>query len=141
MIDISDELTDGERSVHRARFTENAAFDPLDLEAAAHHVFDQAIAVHLHGWCKPALYQKKAMRGRLSDLLETSVERRLASICDILKHTKAAVDDVMRGGITLALLCDNPVARSSTKIANNTGNEKRGQRLKVAKDLEEADRE
>ena len=135
MIDIS-HLSDGDSSIHRTRFEAESAFEPLDLEAAAHHVFDKALAVHERGWCKPKVYHKKVVRGKLKDVSEHSVERRLARICLVLQQKKATVDDAMRGGITLALLCDNPDARGFTKNSNNAGNEKRGKRLKAAKDLE-----
>lgn len=43
----------------------------------------------------------------------------------------------MRGGVTLALLCDNPEARGFTKTSNNCGNKVRGKRLRLVKTLEE----
>jgi hypothetical protein len=135
MIDISD-ITDGESSIHRQRFMGNTAFDPLDLEAAAHHVFDSALAVHERGWNRPSVYHKKVVRGKLTDVSEKSLERRLGRICLCLKHKKATVDDAVRGGVTLALLCDNPEARGFTKLSNNAGNRKRGERLKRAKGTE-----
>jgi hypothetical protein len=135
MIDISD-ITDGESSIHRQRFMGNTAFDSLDLEAAAHHVFDSALAVHERGWNRPSVYHKKVVRGKLTDVSEKSLERRLGRICLCLKHKKATVDDAVRGGVTLALLCDNPEARGFTKLSNNAGNRKRGERLKRAKGTE-----
>jgi len=66
----------------------------------------------------------------LVDKDKKSVEMRLSRICLVLQHNKSAVDDVMRGGVTLALLCDNPWARWYTKYNNNIGNAKRGERLK-----------
>jgi hypothetical protein len=135
MIDISD-MSDGESSIHRQRFVDDTAFDALDLEAAAHHVFDSALAVHERGWNRPLVYHKKVVRGKLTDVSEKSLERRLARLCLCLKHKKATVDDALRGGITLALLCDNPEARGFTKTSNNTGNKKRGERLKRAKGAE-----
>jgi hypothetical protein len=134
MIDISC-ITDGISSIHRARFESEAAFDALDLEAAAHHVFDAALAVHERGWTKPLIYHKKVVRGKLIDVSEKSLELRLARICMVLQQKKAAVDDALRGGVTLALLCDNPEARGFTKFSNNAGNEKRGRKLKAAKDI------
>jgi hypothetical protein len=135
MIDISD-MTDGESSIHRVRFADDTTFDPLDLEAAAHHVFDSALAVHERGWNRPLVYYKRVVRGRLTDVSEKCLERRLARICLCLKHKKATVDDALRGGVTLALLCDNPEARGFTKVSNNTGNKKRGERLRRAKGSE-----
>lgn len=123
-------ITDGTNSVHRARFTTRAAFDPLDLEAAAHAVFDEAIAVHERGWIHPRLYHKNTVRGKLVDISDGSLELRLSRICLVLAETKSAVDDAVRGGVTLALLCDNPEARRFTKESNNLGNKKRGERLK-----------
>jgi hypothetical protein len=135
MIDITD-MSDGDSSIHRQRFVDDTAFDPLDLEAAAHHVFDSALAVHERGWNRPLVYHKRVVRGKLTDVSEKSLERRLTRLCLCLKHKKATVDDALRGGITLALLCDNPEARGFTKTSNNTGNKKRGERLKRAKGSE-----
>lgn len=134
MIDISN-VSDSATSIHRTRFTVERAFDPLDLEAAAHHVFDEALAVHERGWVRPMVYHKKVVRGKLTDVSEKCLERRLARICLCLQQKKAAVDDAIRGGVTLALLCDNPEARGFTKLSNNTGNAKRGERLKAAKEV------
>jgi hypothetical protein len=124
------QITDSEASTNRTRFTKLKVFDELELEAAAHHVFDKAIAVHERGWTRPKVYHKNTVRGKLVDKSETSLEMRLSRICLLLQHTKSAVDDVMRGGLTLALLCDNPEARKHTKQSNDVGNAKRGQRLK-----------
>jgi hypothetical protein len=133
MIDISS-LDDGESSVHRTRFAKSMTFDPADMEATAHHIFDEVLAVHERGWNRPQVYHKKVKRGKLSDLCEKSVEQRLKRICEILRDRKATVDDAMRGGVTLALLCDNPEARAFTKLSNNAGNKKRGERLKREKE-------
>ncbi|KAF3051665.1 hypothetical protein E8E11_010294 [Didymella keratinophila] len=124
-------ITDGGKSVHRVRFTKKIAFEPLDLEAAAHAVFDEAIAVHERGWNRPRVYHKHTVRGKLVDISGGSVELRLSRICLVLSETKSAVDDAVRGGVTLALLCDNPEARRFTKESNNVGNQKRGERLKA----------
>ncbi|KNG44239.1 hypothetical protein DDE82_007088 [Stemphylium lycopersici] len=134
MIDISC-TTDGRSSIHRTRFEQATAFDALDLEAAAHHVFDAALAVHDRGWNRPLVYHKRVVRGKLIDVSERSVEKRLARICTVLQQKKATVDDAVRGGVTLALLCDNPEARGFTKCSNNVGNEKRGKRLKFVKEM------
>lgn len=136
MIDISS-IDDGPTSIHRQRFTQTTAFDPLDLEATAHHIFDAAIAVHERGWIHPRVYHKKVIRGKLMDVSEKCIEQRLARICMCLSQRKAIVDDAIRGGVTLALLCDNPVARGFTKASNNTGNKKRGERLKRAKEVDQ----
>ncbi|KAF1365741.1 hypothetical protein EJ07DRAFT_85031, partial [Lizonia empirigonia] len=131
MVDTSN-ITDGEQSIHRVRFTQKPLpFNSLDLEATAHHIFDEAIAVHERGWNRPTVYHKKVVRGKLVDLSETSVEMRLSRICLCLQQKKSSVDDAIRGGVTLALLCDNPEARSFTKQSNDVGNKKRGERLKV----------
>ncbi|KAJ4323436.1 hypothetical protein N0V94_001909 [Neodidymelliopsis sp. IMI 364377] len=134
MIDTRN-ITDGEKSIHRLRFTQKLsgepAFSALDLEATAHHVFDKAIAVHERGWNRPTVYHKDVVRGKLRDVSETSVERRLSRICLCLQQKKSSVDDAMRGGVTLALLCDNPEARRCTKESNDVGNKKRGERLRV----------
>jgi hypothetical protein len=135
MIDIG-EMADGKSSIHRNRFLKQQAFDPMDLEATAHHVFDAAIAVHERGWSRPTVYHKKVVRGKLTDVSEKSVETRLARICMCFRQNKATVDDAIRGGVTLALLCDNPEARGFTKASNNTGNERRGQRLKMVKKVQ-----
>ncbi|KAF2679478.1 hypothetical protein K458DRAFT_435095 [Lentithecium fluviatile CBS 122367] len=127
MIDISD-IVDGTQSIHRQRFRERG-FDQLDLEAAAHHIFDATLAVHERGWNRPLVYHKHVVRGRLTDVSADSCERRLARICLRLSESKATVDDAIRGGVTLALLCDNPEARGNTKLSNNKGNASRGERL------------
>jgi hypothetical protein len=132
MIDRTN-VVDSAGSIHRTRFCVEPAFDPLDLEAAAHHVFDEALAVHERGWNRCQVYHKKVVRGKLTDVSENSLERRLARICLCLRQKKATVDDAMRGGVTLALLCDNPEARGFTKLSNNAGNAKRGERLRAAK--------
>ncbi|CAN9280798.1 unnamed protein product [Alternaria alternata] len=135
MIDISN-VSDSANSIHRTRFMVEQAFNPLDLEAAAHHVFDEALAVHERGWVRPTIYHKKVVRGKLTDVSEKCLERRLARICLCLQQKKATVDDALRGGVTLALLCDNPEARGFTKLSNNAGNAKRGERLRAAKEAE-----
>lgn len=132
MIDIS-QVSDSESSIHRQRFMVSAAFEPKDLEATAHHIFDSALAVHERGWSRPSVYYKKVVRGKLIDVSEKSLELRLAKICSCLRQKKATVDDAIRGGVTLALLCDNPEARAFTKASNNMGNKKRGERLRQAK--------
>jgi hypothetical protein len=132
MIDIS-YVSDSDTSIHRQRFVVSAAFEPTDLEATAHHIFDSALAVHERGWSRPNVYHKKVVRGKLIDVSEKSLESRLARICYCLRQKKATVDDAIRGGVTLALLCDNPEARAFTKASNNTGNKKRGERLRQAK--------
>jgi hypothetical protein len=133
MIDIS-HISDGDSSIHRQRFAESAIFDATDLEATAHHIFDSALAVHERGWNRPSVYHKKVVRGKLTDVSEKSLESRLARICGCLRQRKATVDDAVRGGVTLALLCDNPDARGFTKASNNTGNKKRGERLRLVND-------
>lgn len=132
MIDVSD-ITDGESSIHRARFTQlPLTLSEIDLEACAHHVFDNAIAAHTRGWNRPTVYHKKVVRGKLLDISEKSLEMRLHQICRCLRQKKATVDDALRGGVTLALLCDNPEARGFTKMSNNSGNKIRGAKLKLA---------
>jgi hypothetical protein len=133
MIDVSC-IADSESSIHRNRFVVAKAFEEKDIEAAAHKIFDEALAVHERGWNKPIVYYKKVHRGKLQDLCLDSVEKRLALICKCLSESKAAVDDALRGGITLALLCDNPIARGGTKQSNNAGNARRGERLKMVRD-------
>ncbi|KAF2856553.1 hypothetical protein T440DRAFT_383038 [Plenodomus tracheiphilus IPT5] len=135
MIDVSD-ISDSKSSIHRHRFQTASAktFKDQDLEATAHHIFDVSIAVHTRGWNRPETYYKKAVRGKLVDHSEKSLELRLNKICECLKRRKATVDDAIRSGVTLALLCDNPWARGSTKESNNNGNKKRGQRLAMAKE-------
>ncbi|KAJ4346188.1 hypothetical protein N0V95_005604 [Ascochyta clinopodiicola] len=144
MIDIR-YITDGPQSIHRMRFTQEfdgqPTFSALDLEATAHHVFDEAIAVHERGWNRPIAYHKKVVRGKLVDRSEASLEMRLSRICLCLQQKKSSVDDAIRGGVTLALLCDNPEARSFTKASNDVGNKKRGERLKVTSTKERARKE
>jgi hypothetical protein len=135
MIDITC-ISDSKSSIHRQRFARTAMFEAADLEATAHHIFDAALAVHERGWNRPSIYHKKVVRGKLTDVSEKSVETRLARLCLCLKQNKAIVDDAIRGGVTLALLCDNPEARGFTKSSNNTGNKKRGEKLRLVKDYE-----
>jgi hypothetical protein len=134
MIDIS-EIIDTSNSIHAQRFADPqvAGFDSTDLEAAAHHIFDACLRVHERGWCRPIAYHKNVKRGTLTDIAHDSIERRLAQVCQILRASKAAVDDAVRGGVTLALLVDNPTARGATKLSNNNGNKNRGKRLKAAR--------
>jgi len=134
MIDISN-IDDGKDSPHRRRIVKEQAHEPWDLEATAHHIFDRAVAVHEVGWNRSMVYYKEAKRGKLIDLGEKCLERRLTCICMALQQQKAVVDDAVRGGITLRLLCDNPTARAATKKSNNTGNRKRGMKLKALKEL------
>ena len=133
MIDVSC-ITDSESSIHRQRFVDSKVFDEKDIEAAAHKIFEEAVAVHERGWNYPMVYYKKVHRGKLEDQCLDSVEKRLALICRCLAESKAAVDDALRGGITLGLVCDNPMARGGTKQSNNTGNRRRGERLRQIRD-------
>jgi hypothetical protein len=128
-----DGISDGEHSIHRIRIVHGEDHEPADLEASAHHVFDSAIAVHERGWRRPTLYHKDVKRGKLYDTCKDSLEQRLERICWHLSTCKAMVDDVVRGGIPMALLCDNPEARLATKLSNNTGNDKRSGRLALAR--------
>ncbi|KAH7563088.1 hypothetical protein BM1_00135 [Bipolaris maydis] len=134
IIDISN-IDDGSVSVHRRRMAQDFIHDPIDLEATAHHIFDRAVAVHEIGWNRLLIYYKDAKRGKLVDVGEKCLERRLACICRVLQQQKSIVDDALRGGITLRLLCDNPAARGATKISNNLGNKKRGLRLKALREM------
>ncbi len=143
MIDISN-VGDKVGSIKSKRMAtkkddgETTTFDPMDLEAAAHHVFDLAIAAHEGGWSRPLIYHKPAVRGKQFDLSKRSLEKRLAMICFCLKYNKAMVDDAVRGGISLWLLCDNPVSRWHSKMANNRGNGEKAKRLKEQKDAKAA---
>jgi hypothetical protein len=137
MIDVG-EIIDKDGSIHTKRFKNEMAFDPIDLEATAHQVFEQAILVHERGWNRPYIYYKKVVRGKLLDLSATSVESRLSRICELFRLSKAAVDDAVRGGIQLQLVCDNPGARFATKESNNAGNTKRSRSLAYMGSLEAA---
>ncbi|KAI2476104.1 hypothetical protein Ptr902_10995 [Pyrenophora tritici-repentis] len=66
MIDRSN-ICDKDNSINRQRFDQAAGFEPLDLEAVAHHVFDSALAVHERGFSRPRVYHKKVVRGKLVD--------------------------------------------------------------------------
>lgn len=132
MIDISN-MIDGPTSVNRRRFEDEPFWDTQDLEAVAHNIFDATIAVHERGWNRLDTYHKKTVRGKLQDKALQSVEMRLAMICDLLRTSKAVVDDCLRGGVTLALVADNPACRQATKESNNIGNNKRGVRLAFVK--------
>ncbi|KAH7078586.1 hypothetical protein FB567DRAFT_450203 [Paraphoma chrysanthemicola] len=134
MISISN-ITDNASSIHRTRFTSETAFEQSDLEATAHQLFDEALAVHERGYNRPKIYHKHVVRGKLKDLGEHSIEMRLVRICHHLRINKATVDDALRGGVTLSLLCDNPDARGNTKQSNNAGNKKRAERLKREKEM------
>lgn len=136
MIDRSN-ICDKMSSKNRQRFDLSPGFEALDLEAVAHQVFDNALAVHERGFRRPKVYHKKAVRGKLVDVSINSVERRLSRICYCLSYSKAIVDDAMHGGVPLALLCDNPEARLASKESNNTGNTKRSKRLKLVKQLKD----
>ena len=139
IIDLSS-VTDGRSSIHRQRLSQlPLTLSEYDLEACAHHIFDGAIAAHTRGWNRPLVYHKKVVRGKLVDGTSKSLEARLHHLCRCLRHHKATVDDALRGGITLALLCDNPEARSFTKASNNNGNKIRGEKLKLVKDWPKGD--
>ncbi|KAL5114235.1 hypothetical protein ACEQ8H_007887 [Pleosporales sp. CAS-2024a] len=134
MVDCTDYI-DGNNSVHAKRM-ERPFWPAQELEAACHDIFDQAIQVHELGWNRPLAYWKKTVRGKLVDSCTNSLEARLSQICDVLRTSKAVVDDCMRSGITLALVVDNPTARIATKISNNSGNDKRGDRLALVTKIE-----
>jgi hypothetical protein len=134
MIDCR-KVIDTEKSTNRTRL-ETLFWDPLDLEAAAHNIFDGAVNVHARGFIHPAIYHKRTVRGKLIDTTLSSVEMRMSKICNLLRTSKAVVDDCMRGGITLALVVDNPTAREATKVSNNAGNTKRGTKLAHIKRIE-----
>ncbi|KAH8719363.1 hypothetical protein GQ44DRAFT_366446 [Phaeosphaeriaceae sp. PMI808] len=128
---------DSKKAVHLTRLQKATAFTAADIEAKAHHIFDSALAVHERGWIRPQIYHKKVKRGKLLDISEKSLESRLSRICFCLRRSKAVVDDAMRGGVPLALLCDNPEARSFTKQSNSSGNSKRGKKLELVKKLDD----
>ncbi|KAH5338650.1 hypothetical protein HBI50_004820 [Parastagonospora nodorum] len=132
MIDISN-MIDGPTSTNRRRFEDEPFWDSQDLEAVAHNIFDATVAVHDRGWNRLSTYHKKTVRGKLLDKAMQSVETRLAMVCDLLRTSKAVVDDCLRGGVTLALVVDNPACRKATKESNNAGNNKRGIRLAFVK--------
>lgn len=128
-------IKDTPKSIHRTRFL-TSVFDPIELESVAHNLFDACIKVHQRGFNRVLLYHKKAIRGKLVDTATESVELRLVKLCSCLRKCKAAVDDAIRGGISMALLVDNPAAREFTKESNNAGNKKRGERLRSVKEAE-----
>ncbi|KAF2643090.1 hypothetical protein P280DRAFT_364927, partial [Massarina eburnea CBS 473.64] len=141
-------LLDSEQSIHRKRFREGTRiknperpideeiFDSMDIEAAAHSVFDACLKVHTEGWTRPRIYHREPKRGPLVDDSLGSLERRLEACADLFQCSKAAVDDAIRGGITLRLLVDNPCWRKATKISNNKGNLIRAIRLRNQKRAE-----
>jgi hypothetical protein len=133
MINI-DNLDDEGKSIHMYRFQDKVAFEADDLEAVAHHVFDKAVAVHEKGFTWPLIYRDKAVRKTSAkfDKSWDSLEHRLSLICDLLSSSKAACDDVIRGGVTLALTVDNPTARLETKRSNNKSNKQKSARLRKA---------
>ncbi|KAJ4286423.1 hypothetical protein N0V90_013122 [Kalmusia sp. IMI 367209] len=132
MINV-DLVFDNRTSNIAARFTKNRHFSQDDLEATAHAIFDECIAVHERGWNNYEYHYKDPKRGKLVDTTAASLELRLERICGILKHNKASCNDCVDGGITLAQMCHNPIARADTKTANNKGNVKRALRLAKAK--------
>ncbi|KAF2109715.1 hypothetical protein BDV96DRAFT_691715 [Lophiotrema nucula] len=125
---------DGPKCPYLLRFKDKPVFSQQDLEAAAHNIFDKAIAVHERGWCRPAVYRKEAKRGDLVDRAEKSVSTRLDSICALLRKSKAACNDAMQSGLPLAKLVDNPYAHGAGKTTNAAGNSRRGEMLKVGKE-------
>lgn len=131
MISVNN-LVDNLSSVHLKRFTLVHELDPSDLEAAAHHVFEKAIAVHERGWTRPSVYHREAIRGKLADQHKNNVEARLATICETMRVSKAACNDALQGGLSLARLVHNPDQRKAGKEGNNVGNVNKAQRLKEA---------
>ncbi|KAF2786424.1 hypothetical protein K505DRAFT_259956, partial [Melanomma pulvis-pyrius CBS 109.77] len=134
MIANSD-LADGLKSTHYDRFVVKKAFDPDDLEATAHHIFDKACAVHERGWSRYQIYHKEAVRGSLVDISKNCVETRLQRICKLLRRNKSLCNDALQGGLTLAQLVDNPYLRAGSKGQNNKGNAVRGKRLEAGRKL------
>ncbi|KAF2709732.1 hypothetical protein K504DRAFT_534056 [Pleomassaria siparia CBS 279.74] len=138
MIDVSS-TTDTGASTHLKRFTDEKhggakdSFDQQDLEATAHHIFEKACAVHERGFNRYRIYHRESKRGAFVDLSKENVEKRLEQICKILRHNKSIVNDALQGGLTLAILCFNPYQRAGTKEQNNTGNAKRGERLRAGR--------
>ncbi|KAF2741891.1 hypothetical protein M011DRAFT_482139 [Sporormia fimetaria CBS 119925] len=139
MIDVT-AIQDCANSPHRKRFMQGV-WDPLDLEATAHHVFEKVLAVHEQGWARPMLYHKKAVRGDRMDTAGNDAGKRLQLVCEVLRTNKAACNDAIQGGITLARLVYNPKMVELTKAGNNTANQDRGKRLKLGKEAELRERE
>ncbi|CAI6337716.1 unnamed protein product [Periconia digitata] len=138
MIDIS-ELRDTQKSIHAQRFLQVTAmaWGDLDMESTAWHVLERTLDVHLVGWTRPQVYHVEAKRGKKTDVPPGSLEERLEAVCTALRLSKACVDDALRGGLELDLLCDNPIARLSTKESNNAGNLARSSRLVIAGRIKE----
>ncbi|KAF2273672.1 uncharacterized protein EI97DRAFT_435841 [Westerdykella ornata] len=133
MINING-LIDKESSTHRKRF-ETGAFDQMDLEAAAHNVFDKAIAVHERGWTRPLVYHKEAVRGKFKDPAKNCCRTRLEILCEVLTKSKAACNDALQGGLELAQLAYNPSLRIGGKIGNAIANQQRRERLQVGTEV------
>lgn len=132
MVDVS-VASDGKTSWQYKRFGTQSAYDPDDLEAAAHNVFDRALAVHRTGWTRPLIYQKVAVRGKRQDKGGESVLHRLEAICAVLQQSKAAVDEAIQGGLKLARLCYNPYERKVGKKGNQSANINKASQIAAGK--------
>ncbi|KAK7189607.1 hypothetical protein DPSP01_013451 [Paraphaeosphaeria sporulosa] len=130
MINV-DLIFDNKTSVIATNFSKLHHFDEDDLEATAHHIFDECITVHRKGWVGHDYNRHDYKRGKCKDVFADSVEGRLERICGILKHSKAIANDCIVGGNDLLMqTVDNPIHRASTKTANNKGNMERAERLR-----------
>lgn len=130
MINI-DLIFDNKSSVIATNFSKLRHFDEDDLEATAHHIFDECISVHRRGWTGYDYNRHDYKRGKCKDIFHDTIEGRLERICGILKHSKAIANDCIVGGDDLLMqTVDNPIHRASTKTANNKGNMDRALRLR-----------
>ncbi|KAF2438697.1 hypothetical protein P171DRAFT_504185 [Karstenula rhodostoma CBS 690.94] len=130
MINV-DLIFDNKTSVIATNFSKLHHFNEEDLEATAHHIFDECISVHRRGWTGYDYNRHDYKRGKLKDIFPGTIEGRLERICGILKHSKAIANDCLVGGNDLLMqTVDNPIHRASTKTANNKGNMERALRLR-----------
>ncbi|KAL5402853.1 hypothetical protein PMIN06_008934 [Paraphaeosphaeria minitans] len=130
MINV-DLIFDNKTSVIATNFSKLHHFNEDDLEATAHHIFDECITVHRKGWTGHDYNRHDYKRGKSKDVFAGTIEGRLERICGILKHSKAIANDCIVGGNDLLMqTVDNPIHRASTKTANNKGNMERAERLR-----------
>lgn len=130
MINV-DLIFDNKTSVIATNFSKLHHFNEEDIEATAHHIFDECISVHRKGWVGYDYNYHKCLRGKSKDVFHDSIEGRLERICGILKHSKAIANDCIIGGNDLLMqTVYNPIHRASTKTANNKGNMDRAYRLR-----------
>lgn len=138
MIDIRNPIDGlGQNAIHVKRFRDSVTFDPADIEACAHKVFDYALHIHQQGWNRTQVYHRVVTRGSSADQGEHSIEVRLQRLCLMFRLRKSMVNDCLRGGVDMRLTVENPDCRWNTKRNNDRGNAKRSLRLENSKNLDD----